>query len=183
MLSPRIKVVKENKGQISFVIDQSIEKWKMMLLLGWLLGWTYCGGVFLYYFFQAPANSDRLFFGISSALWFFFFVRIGKVYLWRVMGKEVIQVSAEGLILQNAFGSRGKKEQFELGKIQQLGVVNKDNTNILHTLDDSFWVMGGERIGFIHKGDKIRLGKQLNTKETELLLMSLDSAIKGFKKG
>ena len=84
------------------------------------------------------------------------------------------------MTLQNAFGNRGKKEKFTLENIKQLGVVKQDENSFFYFLDDSFWIMGGERLGFVYNSSKIRFGKQLNPRDAQVLLRSVDSAVKGY---
>jgi hypothetical protein len=121
-IAPRIVVSKLADQEIYIEIDQKVERWKLSMLLSWLLAWAYCGGVFIYYAAVAQALSDRIFFIVSTSLWLYFFVRIGKAFLWRRMGKEKIWIRPGEMEIQNAFGNRGKKEKLKLKSIQFLGV-------------------------------------------------------------
>jgi hypothetical protein len=181
-ISDRIKVIKDGNVAIQIEISQRIPRWQESLLLAWLGGWTYCGGVFIYYAIVSEAMSDRIFFIISSSAFMYFFVRIVKVFLWRVMGKEKLSISSNQLVIQNAFGQWGRKETLKLSLIQKMGIIKADPANFFAFLDDSFWVMGGERVGFVHGSTKYRIGKQLSVKESELLVQILDSGIRAFRK-
>ena len=81
----------------------------------------------------------------------------------------------------NAFGSKGKKEKLKLKAIQKLGIIKSDPGNFLAFLDDSFWIMGGERVGFSYAGSKVRFGKQLSVKDCEYLIRSIEAAMREFK--
>ncbi len=181
-ISDRIKVIKDGNVSIQVEISQRIPRWQESLLLAWLGGWTYCGGVFIYYAVVSQATSDKIFFIISSSAFLYFFVRIVKVFLWRVMGKEKLIISSNQLTIQNAFGSWGRKEVLKLSVMQKMGLIKSDSANFFAFLEDRFWVMGGERIGFVHGSTQYRIGKQLNVRESELLLQVLDSAIRAFRK-
>jgi hypothetical protein len=181
-IAPRIVVSKLADQEIYIEIDQKVERWKLSMLLSWLLAWAYCGGVFIYYAAVAQALSDRIFFIVSTSLWLYFFVRIGKAFLWRRMGKEKIWIRPGEMEIQNAFGNRGKKEKLKLKSIQKLGIIKSDPSNFLAFLDDSFWVIGGERIGFVHGSTKYRVGKQLDIRSSENLVRVMDSAIKAYSK-
>ena len=133
--------------------------------------------------FNAANQSEQIFFIICSSLWLFFFIRITKVFLWRLIGKEIIRMDREGLFVKNAFGSRGKSETFNYQTIFKLGLIKRDPASFLAFLDDSFWIIGGERIGFSYSGRKIQLGKQLDARDAELLLRVMESAIREYKKG
>jgi hypothetical protein len=181
-IGKRIRVMRE-KQAIQIEINQKIERWQEALLFIWITAWTYCGGVFLYYAFNASSQSEQIFFIISSSLWLFFFIRITKVFLWRRIGKEVIRIDRQGLSIRNAFGSWGKNELFQFHNIFKPGLIKRDPASFLAFLDDSFWIIGGERVGFSYSGRRIQLGKQLSIHDAELLLRVMESAMREYKKG
>jgi hypothetical protein len=174
-------VVKRNHREIIIEISQRVKRWQETLMLLWLIAWTFCGIVFLYHAFAGNNRSEQIFFIICSSVFLFFFVRIGKVFLWRIKGREIISISNGKIQLQNAFGSRGKKEIFLFENIFKLGIIKRDPTSFLGFLDESFWVIGGERVGFSYAGQKIRLGKQLSPKDSELLIRVLESGLRELK--
>jgi len=180
-IGQRIRVVRK-KDLIEIRIAQNIERWQEALMLGWLLGWAFCGAVFIYYMITAISNFDRIFFVVATAMWLFFFIRIFKVFLWRKGGEEVIHLEPAKLTLQNAFWNRGRKEVFPMHQIFKLGLITRSSTSFLAFLDDSFWIMGGERIGFNFSGQRIQLGKQLALRDAELLVRVLESGIRDFSK-
>ena len=49
-------------------------------------------------------------------------------------------------------------------------------------LDESFWVIGGDRVGFVHGSSNFRVGKQLDVRSAENLVRVMDSAIKAYSK-
>jgi hypothetical protein len=171
------------KDAINIEINQKIERWQEAMLFFWITAWTFCGGAFLYYAFNANSQSEQIFFIICSSLWLFFFIRITKVFLWRLIGKEMIRISKEGVSIRNAFGSWGKKELFVHQNIFKPGLIKRDPTSFLAFLDDSFWIIGGERVGFSYSGRRIQLGKQLTLHDAELLLRVMESAMREYKKG
>lgn len=174
-------VVKRNHREITIEISQRVKRWQETLMLVWLIAWTFCGIVFFYHAFAGSNRSEQIFFIICSSVFLFFFVRIGKVFLWRIKGREIISISNGKIQLQNAFGSWGKKEVFHFENIFKLGIIKRDPTSFLGFLDESFWVIGGERVGFSYAGQKIRLGKQLSPKDSELLVRVLESGMRDLK--
>jgi hypothetical protein len=181
-ISERIYVEKPNPHEVYIEIDQKIPRWQESMLLVWLMAWTFCGGVFVYYAFQPGPWSDRIFFIISTSAWAYFFVRIAKVFLWRRMGKEKIWIRTGEMEIQNSIGKWGKKEKFKLANIQKLGMIKQDPGNFFVFLDNSFWIIGGDKIGFVHGSTPHRIGKQLSVRESDLLLKVVDSAVKAFSK-
>ncbi|MEN9347717.1 MAG: hypothetical protein RLZZ77_1228 [Bacteroidota bacterium] len=180
-MGKRISVLR-SKDDIVVTITQQIERWQMSLLISWLLAWTFCGGVFITYMIKASVFEERIFFVICTGLWAFFMIRLTKVFLWRKGGREIIRISAGTLSLYNAYWSKGKPEDFKLNSVFKLGLIKRDPSNFFAFLDDSFWIIGGERVGFSYGGEKVRLGKQLDLREAENLVRILDSAIREFSK-
>jgi hypothetical protein len=180
-IGKRIRVIRQ-KDRVEVHISQKIERWQEALLLGWLAGWTFCGGVFIYYLLRSTATSDKIFFIVCSALWLYFFVRILKVFLWRIGGTEILVVEQGKLTLRNAFWSWGRKEVFPIQQIFRLGIITKSPTSFLAFLDDSFWIIGGERVGFSFSGRQVVLGKQIEPRDAELLVRVLEGSIREFGK-
>ena len=173
--------VKRNHREIIIEISQRVKRWQETLMLLWLSAWSFCGMVFFYHSFTSTNRSEQIFFIICSSVFLFFFVRIGKVFFWRMKGKEIIRISEGKIHLRNAFGRFGKTEIFQFEQIFKLGIIKKDPTSFLSFLDESFWVIGGERVGFNYASQKIRLGKQLSPKDAELLLRVLESGLREMK--
>lgn len=171
-----------SKDQLTIEITQQIERWQEALLIGWLAAWSFCGIYFIGYAIIAPDTTQRIFFLLLSAAWLYFFVRITKVFIWRKKGKEIITLSNGKLILKNAFGNKGKSEEFPYHNIFKLGLVKADPTSFFAFLDDSFWIIGGDRVGFNFNGQKIRLGKQLSLNDSELLVRVIESGMREYKK-
>lgn len=179
-IGKRISVLR-SKDQLVIEITQQIERWQEAMLIAWIAAWTFCGAAFISYAFIAVDSSQRIFFMICTAVWFYFFVRITKVFFWRKKGKEIITISKGKMSLKNAIGKRGKIEVFSFQNIFKLGVVKKDSTSFLSFLDDSFWIIGGDRVGFSYSGQQIRLGKQLSLKDAELLVRVIESGMREIK--
>lgn len=180
-IGKRISVVR-SKNDVVITISQQIQRWQEALLIAWIAAWTFCGAVFVKYLIQSPQFSDRMFFAVCVAAWAYFFIKTLRVYLWRKGGREIIRVAAGKLTLINSYWKKGRPEEFLLHNIFKLGLVKKDPASFLAFLDDSFWIIGGDRVGFNYNGEKVRMGKQLSVKDAELLVRTLESAIREFSK-
>jgi hypothetical protein len=180
-IGKRISVLR-SKEDIVVTISQQIERWQMSLLVAWLAAWTFCGGAFIMSAATANNFNERMFFIICVGLWLFFMIRLTKVFFWRKGGREIIRISAGTVSIIHAYWSKGKPEDFRIGTIFKLGLVKRDPSNFFSFLDDSFWIIGGERVGFSYSGEKIRFGKQLDIRDAENLVRILDSAIREFGK-
>ncbi len=180
-IGKRISVLR-SKDDIVITISQQVERWQESLLLAWLLAWAFCGGVFIMYSFIAKEFSERMFFIICVGAWLFFFIRLVKVFLWRRGGREIIRISKGKVSLINAYWKKGKPEVFSMQHIFKLGLIKNEPTSFFAFLDNSFWIIGGDRIGFNYSGEKIRFGKQLSVKDSDLLVRVIESGIKEFGK-
>lgn len=178
-ISERVYFKKEKSG-VEIIITQQISRLKETLLLTWLLAWTFCGLVFLSYWLESSGN-ERIFLMICLAFWAYFWVRIGKAFLWRKKGKEIIIINRGKLLLRNAIGKSGKVNTFLIQNIHRFGEIKIDQGNFFQSLDFSFWVVGGDRFGFDYMGQKIRLGKQLSDKEVNVLGRLIEKSLREFK--
>lgn len=180
-IGKRISVVR-SKDDIVITITQQIQRWQEAALIGWIAAWTFCGAVFIKYLVLSPYFSDRMFFAVCTAVWMYFFYRTLKVYLWRKGGREIVRLSPGKLTLINAYWTKGRPEEFLMQNIFKLGLIKHDATSFLAFLDDSFWIIGGDRVGFSYNGEKVRLGKQLNVQEATQLVRVLESGMREFSK-
>ena len=76
----------------------------------------------------------------------------------------------------------GRANDFFVENIQKLGPIDLDRTSWKWQLNDSFWVMGGERLGFEHLGKNIAFGKSLTDAEAKRVLVILQEALKKARK-
>lgn len=168
---------KKTGDDLEVIITQKVERWKESLLMAWLGAWLFCGIYFIAELVSTDDSGLKTFLYICLAFWSFFLFRIGKVFLWRLIGKERITISGSQLSIQNLIGSMGKKERFNLVTIKKFGLTKYDEKSFLQFMDQSFWIIGGDKIGFNYGNKKIRLGKQLSEKDSIALVRVLDKYI------
>ncbi|MFN0031551.1 MAG: hypothetical protein ACKVOR_05275 [Flavobacteriales bacterium] len=179
-IGKRISVVR-SKQELTITITQKIERWQEAMLIGWLAAWVFVGCVFLYYTFTSDDGMQRIFFAVLSAIWSYFLFRISKVLLWRLMGRELLRFNQGKLHLKNAIGKMGRTEEFTFHNIFKLGLIRRDSINFMAFMDESFWIIGGDRVGFKYNGRQHGLGKQLSIRDAELLVRVMESALKEYK--
>ena len=159
-------------------IAQSIGKGQMLLLSLWLLLWVGLEAVVLYFWTQEPAQGNAwLVYAIYTAFWAFFAFRIGKVWLWRRRGQEVITADTRGVSIAMAFGRRGLPDFFAHGAYKGLGRIEENPTQILRTFEKAFWSMGGETLQFSAGQRTMVFGKQLSDRDADALLKVLRPAL------
>ncbi len=172
----------QTSDQFTVVITQEIPRMSFLLLIGWWLAWWGIGAVFLWEWAQTEIPDERMFFSISLAFWAYFAFRVGKVIAWRKWGRELIRITPTELSVKNAFGSYGRAVAVPLASVERMEVVKRDPTKFLQTLDQSFWIMGGESLVVRSSVRRLPLGKQLSEREAGALAKAMDGAIRKLNK-
>lgn len=180
-IGKRISFVK-TKDQLSVIISQEVPRWKESLLLAWLLAWTFCGGFFIVGINQASTQNERLFLAVVLAFWAFFLVRIGKAFLWRKGGREMIRITPGQFSIKNAWWNYGKAKIYYLDNIKNVSLIPYNPKNFMESMDRSFWIIGGETIAIKYLNKELRIGKQLEEKNARQLIRVLEKGISEFKK-
>jgi hypothetical protein len=178
-VSPRISFTKTNDF-LEVRITQKIASWKEILLGLWLLLWAGCGLVFVIEAMKIE-GAQRWLFVVIIAFWAFFFFRIGKVFMWRRIGVEVLRFAEGKLSITNRFGSVGKPQFFSLDNVNALNEIKLDNTSFFQFMDNSFWIIGGDRLGFSHMSKQYQFGKQISEMEVRALKPMLNKALREYK--
>ena len=180
IISERISV--DETKNFSLVILGKIEKWKESLLFFWVLAWTFCGTVFLYYYFSDNPLQYSLPLLIMLAFWVYFELRILKVFFWRRKGFEHIWFTAQELVIKNSLFGRGRQRAFELDNIEVFMENKYQAKNFFSFMDQSFWVIGGQRIYFNYLGKTVALAMQLKEEEVRKVLSLLNGQLKRSKR-
>ena len=169
------------QGDDSLKVDihQQIPSKQMMLLTLWLLAWVALEVLVLYFWTQESNEGNAwLGYAIYSAFWGFFAFRIGKVWMWRRVGREVLVVDRKGISIAMAFGERGLPEFFAHGTYRMPSRIETNPQQILQTFEKAFWSMGGETIQFSSGKRTMVLGKQLSEQHANALLKLIHGAVR-----
>jgi len=165
---------------LTVIISQKIPKTQQIILEGWWFAWSLAGMGIAWGWWGAQTTDEKMFFSICLAFWLYFLIRIGKAVAWRRMGQEMIRVSAEGVSMKNAFGTYGRAQFFLKGNIKRMEVIERDASKFFHTLDQSFWVIGGDALTFQYLRKSIVFGKQLDVEDAMALAKVIDKALRKF---
>lgn len=159
-------------------ITQGIPARNMGLLTAWLVCWGALEAAVVYFWVREPGQGNAwLGYAIYSAFWAFFAFRIGKVWMWRRVGREVITIDRKGISVAMAFGDRGLPDFFAHGAWKGLTRVKANPAQILRTFEQAFWSMGGETLQFSGGGRTMVFGKQLADRDADGLLRLLKPAL------
>ena len=155
--------------RISVEIFGRSTRWKESLLFGWAVAWTICGLYILAFLFGPISTEERFFLMAYLAFWAYFEYKVVYAWLWRKFGKEVLYTSDGNLFIKNDLFGKGEEKKYFLENIQNLGIINHDKSSFSWAFGNSFWVVGGEMIGFDYMGQKIVIAKQIEDADAEQL--------------
>ena len=164
LISERVSVERRSDS-VSVVITARLPRSKAALLIAWFLAWLGCGIYIAVEAVHMPPGQMRSFFFAFLAFWAWFALRIGRVVLWRLKGFELWRLKGGVLTVKDSIFGYGRANEYFVENIQLFGPIAVDETSWKWQLNDSFWVMGGERIGFEHAGRKVVIGKGLTREE------------------
>ena len=116
------------------------------------------------------------------AFWAWFELGIGRVVLWRLKGFELWRLKEGTLTIKDSIFGYGRAHDYFVDNIQSFGAIQVDETSWKWQLNDSFWVIGGERLGFEHAGKKVAMGKGLSKEETVRVAQVMERALKSARK-
>jgi len=176
-LSPRVSIDRQD-GRTSVVISARLPKGKEALMIAWFLAWTCCGAYVIYARAQlASGDPLRPYLLAFLAFWLYFELRIGKAMLWRLKGFELWRIKNGTLTIKDSLFGYGKASDYFVDNIKKLGLLVVDERSWKWQLDQSFWVVGGARLGFEHLNKKVAFGKGLAADEARALVPMLKQAL------
>ena len=182
VVSERVSVDRTD-GRTSVVISARLPKRKEALLVAWFVCWLLVG---VYVFYTRTRLSEgeplRQFMLAFLAFWLYFAVKVGRTVLWRLKGFEQWRLKDGVLTIKDSILGYGKAHTYFVENIQKLGALNLDPTSFKHQLNDSFWTIGGQRLGFEHLGRKVAFGKGLDPAEAKRVLFVLQEALRNARK-
>ena len=136
-------------------VSSEIPAWQRQSLELWFGAWVALGAMLGYGVISFP-GSERT----------FYFICLG----WRRSGLEVIQLSPDGLELRNDHGAkRGRAGVHALKDVEPARVPEPNPRSLLESMDQQFWVVGGDRIHLSIQGKTHVFGKQLELHEAQQL--------------
>lgn len=180
-LSDRVSLHRKD-GVTSVVISPRLSRGREALLLAWVLAWTVCGSYVIYELFRMPRGQERSFTLGFLAFWTYFEIRMVRVLLWRTKGFEKWRLKDGTLTIKDEILGFGRANDYFMENIRKLGLIDLDRTSWKWQMNESFWVMGGERLGFEHMGRKVVFGKGLTDVEAARVVKVLQDSLKHARK-
>jgi hypothetical protein len=166
-IGERIQIEKD-KQQLRVEVSGKIKNWQESVLFAWVLMWTLCGLYVMVFFFQPLSFEEKMFLLVYLTFWAYFEYIAVRTWAWRKWGKEIIEISNGEMRLSSNLKTFGAPQKFFTQNVKNFGVVKK-TTSFASVYFNSFWIIGGESIGFEYMGKKVAFGKQLSEQEAQKL--------------
>jgi hypothetical protein len=176
-IGERIDFRKDGK-ELYIEISGRIKRWQESVLFGWLVLWTLCGVYIAIFIFTDLSMDEKVFLLVYLSFWAFFEYKAAQAWLWRKWGKERIKIVDGVLEIKNDIRGYGTVKRYFVQNIKEFGKINTDRKSFGAIYFNSFWMVGGETIGFKHLGQKVALGRQLKDDETMSLVRLMKKSLK-----
>ena len=151
---------------------------KLALLFFWLMAWSICGAIVIANYFQVQNPDQKIYLIIYLSFWAYFEFNIARTFIWKKFGREKLWIQDGILHYQREINKKGKIKEFNLDLISRFRIVELSVTKLADTINQSFWMRGGERLEFDAQSQLVRLGMQLTDEEARLLLNEVNGFLK-----
>lgn len=181
-IGERISYTQTN-DDLTVVISARIPGFQEALMAAWLVSWTGIGAYFIYELGYVEHERDfQIGMFVMVAFWAYFEFRIGKAFIWKRFGKELIRVTKDRLIYKRSIFSYGKAGNYFLENIKNFGIIKKEERTFKEVMGNSFWLIGTETIGFDYQYKHVKVGLKLEEEESSRLGRLLSDNIRKFRK-
>lgn len=170
--------LKKNDNELSIVIVSQSEKSKNILLFAWFFIWTVSGIVVLAQYFAIPDPNTRVMLMVWLAFWMYFEYRIFKAFMWRKYGVEKIKLRDNKFFYKRDVAGKGKVRVYEFDFIKDLRIVEPKENSFADNMNNSYWMVGGEKLAFDYYGKEIKFALQLDESESKALFNRIKAAVK-----
>lgn len=177
VISERTSILKK-EDLVSVVILPDTNKTKLRVLFLWLMAWTICGLIVFANYFKMTDQNSKMFIIVYLSFWFYFEFNIIRTFIWRRSGKEKLWVQNGVLHYQREMNGKGKIREFDLNLISPLELMELKPTRFSDTVNQSFWIKGGERIQFFSQSKTVALGMQISDEEAKKIIKEINLFIK-----
>ena len=162
--------IKRTETELSIVILSLVNKVKNRFLLLWVILWSLSGLIVLsQYFVMHDANTKTAII-VWMGFWAYFEYKIFHAYLWRKSGKEKIKIRDKKLLYKRDVSGRGKIKTYETDFIKDIRLVDPKEKSFSESLNNSYWVISGEKLAFDYYGKEIKFGFQLDEVDAKALM-------------
>ena len=169
--------IKRKEDEVSIVILSSVDKIKNILLFVWFFLWTLSGIIVTTQYFLLIDPNTKTALIVWMGFWAYFEYKIFKAFIWRKYGVEKIKLREKKLFYKRDVSGKGKVKVYEFDFIKELRIVEPKENSFFENLDNSYWVIAGEKMAFDYYGKEIRFGIQLEASDAKGLFKVINSEI------
>jgi hypothetical protein len=175
-IGKRISIKRDEKG-VSIVILSTVDKIKRILLFIWFFLWTLSGIIIFSQYFIIPDQQTRVALIVWLGFWGYFEYKIFKAVMWRNFGVEKIKLREGKFFYKKDVSGKGKIKSYEFDRIKDLRVMEQKDS-FFENINNSYWVIGGEKLVFDYQGKEIKFGIQLEEADAKALFKVIKGKIK-----
>jgi hypothetical protein len=179
LIGDRISIV-QKEDELRMVILSERNKFKNKLLLLWLILWTLSGICVVLFFLQEQDKNTKLALLVWIAFWAYFEFKIYKAALWRSKGMEVIKLKNGKWLYQRIFNSTKKYSIYKIDFIKDFRIQKPSEASFTDAMNNSYWLIGGEKLAFDYYGKEIKMGLQLSEADAKALYKILQKELKNY---
>jgi hypothetical protein len=173
---------KEGPGFVQFIIRGKIERWQEALLTAWIVAWTFIGVVVMREYYYSVEREMRMVLVIFLIFWAYYFWKVGRTWVFRLGGNELIRFEGDVLMLKRSFYTFGKTKRYYADIIKDLEVINLSKTSAAYVYENGWWVLGGEKLAFNYQGRSVKFAMQISDRDAADVFQILSKHIKRAKK-
>ncbi|MEX1187737.1 MAG: hypothetical protein WED33_00655 [Bacteroidia bacterium] len=175
--SQRIQI-QQSETETEISISGEIPSNQFTVLSVWLVAWTVSGIYIITEVFGEYPQEVKNFMIAWLAFWFYFEIKIGVAWMWRRKGRELITIEKGKARFQIEAAVGKKNFEFETAAIRDFHLTESKKGLFIKNYFDSFWVVGGESVGFFVAGKLYMFGRQLPPKDAEKLMKFVENQVK-----
>lgn len=177
ILSKKISYV-DGADALQVIVRGKIDRWKEALLSAWMLAWIFIGIVVFLEYFYATNKEMKMILVIFLIFWSYYFFVVGRVWLFRLGGNELIRVSNGMLSLKRSYFTYGKAKNYSTEFMEDFKVIEFPQKSFTKAYETGWWVLGGEKLGFQYQSRFVKFGMQLNEQEALAVYKLLRNRLK-----
>ncbi|HEY0031185.1 MAG TPA: hypothetical protein VGC65_10535 [Bacteroidia bacterium] len=169
--------IKRIENEVSIVILSTADKMKKILLFIWFSLWSLSGIIIFTQYFLIKDEQTRVALLVWMGFWVYFEYKIFKAVMWRNYGIEKIKLRDRKLFYKRDVAGKGKVKVFECDFIKDFRMPEAKENAFFEDINNSYWVIAGEKLVFDYYGKEVKLGIQLEADDAKALYKLIKSKI------
>lgn len=169
--------IKRSEKETSIVILSTVDKAKKRLLFTWFALWTICGLIVAVYYFFLKDQQTRVAVIVWLGFWAYFEYKTLMAVRWRSSGMEKIKLKERKMFYKRDVGGKGKVKVYEFDFMKDFKVLESKDNSFFENLNNSYWVIAGEKLSFDYYGKETKIGLQLDDADAKALFKLINGKI------